>query len=120
MRRVDSFGIAQFGHNGPPIRARLIQISEIEYAFFPEDQDHLPVTLRFEDSPRIRGRVLSGTILAEGPQDFSFARASCGCQTPKHLRGPARVLLAQLPPESPSMWTQDGKPIPFPDGVVPV
>jgi hypothetical protein len=111
-RKVDSFGTAQIGSTGA-FRARLIQTANTEFALFPESSDVYPVTLRFTEEPRIRGRVLSGTLLAEGPTDFAFARASCGCQTPKHLRGPARNFLAQLPAE-PEMWTESGKPIPFP------
>jgi hypothetical protein len=120
-RHVDSFGTAQIGDTGA-FRARLIQTGETEYALFPDSSDIMPTTLHFAESPRIRGRVLSGTLLAEGPTDFAFARASCGCQTPKHLRGPARKFLAQLTlePAPEAMWTESGKPIPFPDGAVPV
>jgi hypothetical protein len=117
-RRVDSFGTAQIGDHGA-FRARLIQTDETEFALFPEDPNTYPVNLRFAEPPRIRGRVLSGTLQVEGPTDFAFARASCGCQTPRHLRGPARMFLAQLSdPEPDAMWTEDGRPVPIPGGVL--
>lgn len=96
-KRVDAFGNIQIG-KGPAFRARLIQTSSTEFAVFPDagTSDVLPTTVTFAEPPKIRGRNLTGTLLAEGPTDFLFQRASCGCQTPNQLRGPARRLLETL------------------------
>lgn len=91
-RRVDSFGNAQIGGTGA-FRGRLIQMDGTQFAIFPESGD--PGTLNFQETPVIRGRNLTATLVDD--QEFIFQRASCGCSTPQHLRGPARRFLETLP-----------------------
>lgn len=96
--RIDSFGNFQIGP-GPASRGRLIQMGGTDFALFPE-KNGMPVILTFEDAPTIKGRTLRGTLTgAETPDPtFVFQRASCGCQTPKELKGPARNFLKLLEP----------------------
>lgn len=92
VKRVDSFGNAQIGGSGA-FRGRLIQMDGTKFAIFPESGD--PGVLEFQATPTIKGRVLSATLVDD--QAFVFQRASCGCQTPNDLRGPARRFLETLP-----------------------
>lgn len=94
VKRVDSFGNAQIGGTSA-FRARLIQTGATSFAIFPEHGDS--GQLEFKETPGIRGRVLSATLVDD--QEFVFQRASCGCQTPDHLRGPARRFLETLSAE---------------------
>jgi hypothetical protein len=92
VKRVDAFGIVQIGGSGP-FRARMIQTGSTSFAIFPESGD--PGRLELQDVPVIKGRMLSATLVDE--QALVFQRASCGCQTPTHLKIPARRLLETLP-----------------------
>jgi hypothetical protein len=91
MANIDTFGTAMLG-SGPTFRARLIQTGPTTFGLFP-DGDRAPQWLNLQDVPTKKGRQLAG-ITDEGV--FSFQRASCGCQTPMHLRGPKRTFLAKL------------------------
>lgn len=93
VKRVDAFGNVQIGGSGA-FRGRLIQTGSTSFAIFPESGD--PGQLEFKDSPVIKGRMLSATLVDD--QEFVFQRASCGCQTPASLKGPARRLLETLEP----------------------
>lgn len=95
IKRVDSFGNAMIGSAGA-FRARLIQTDAMTFAIFPESGD--PGELHFQDIPVIKGRVMNATLIDD--QEFVFQRASCGCQTPAHLRGPARIFLERLAQET--------------------
>lgn len=90
---IDTFGNAQIG-GSHAFRARLIQTGETEFAIFPEQGD--PGALVFQAKPTVKGRTMKATLADD--QEFLFQRASCGCQTPMHLRGPARRFLATLAP----------------------
>lgn len=91
--RIDTFGITQIGEGTPPFRARLIQTGETTFGIFPESGD--PGALIFQAAPAVKGRILTATLVDD--QAFVFQRASCGCQTPMHLRGPSRRFLETLP-----------------------
>jgi hypothetical protein len=96
--RIDAFGNVQFGP-GPAFRGRLIQTGPVNFAIFPEKGDMPPAWLVFEEEPKKKGRTLYGTLVAETPDpSFAFQRAGCSCQTPAHMRGPARKFLQQLEP----------------------
>jgi len=92
IANIDTFGNAMIGTD-PPFRARLIQTGVTSFAIFPE-KDRAPQWLNIQEAPKKKGRQLTG-ITTEGAV-FAFQRASCGCQTPMHLRGPKRTFLNQL------------------------
>lgn len=93
VKRVDAFGNSQIGPSGA-FRARLIQTGATSFAIFPEQGD--PGQLEFKDTPVIKGRTLTATLVDD--QAFVFQRASCGCSTPEHLKGPSRRFLERLNP----------------------
>jgi hypothetical protein len=92
--RIDTFGNVQIGE-GPAFRGRLIQSDATTFYLFPENGE-AGQTLTFSAEPKKKGRLLQGTLTDESA--FVFQRASCGCQTPTELRGPARKFIDTLIP----------------------
>lgn len=92
MSKIDTFGNIQIGE-GPAFRGRLIQSSATSFYIFPEGGQPGQV-LTFSAEPKKKGRLLQGTLADES--EFVFQRASCGCQTPMELRGPARKFIETL------------------------
>lgn len=92
MSKIDVFGNVQIGE-GPAFRGRLIQADATTFYVFPEG-GVAGQTLTFSEEPKKKGRLLQGTLTDESA--FNFQRASCGCQTPTELRGPARKFIETL------------------------
>lgn len=92
MSKIDTFGNVQIGE-GPAFRGRLIQSDATTFYIFPESMEPGQV-LTFSAAPTKKGRLLQGTLVDETA--FNFQRASCGCQTPTELRGPARKFIETL------------------------
>lgn len=92
--QIDAFGTLQF-QPGSTFRARLIEVSKTELAFFPETGSGAEAGVLYLNSPyTIKGRVLTASISDD--TTIRFARASCGCQTPHDLRGPRSRFLQTL------------------------
>jgi hypothetical protein len=89
MNRVDTFGNAQISE-GPAFRGRLIQSTATVFYIFPEGNQPGQV-LTFTEAPARKGRLLDGTL--DDGSTFVFQPATCGCQTPTELRGPARKFI---------------------------
>ena len=94
MKTIDAFGKLSIDDQ-PQSRARLIQIDSTSYAAFPEADPKVPVLITATAPARLHGRNL--VIETIGGGMVRFQRASCGCQTPGSLRGPASRLLALVP-----------------------
>jgi len=94
VQRVDAFGNVQFG-DGPAFRGRVIQMSGLSFAVFREDHQ-APAVVELSEPAVIKGRTMTGTFADEVHTRFVMQRASCGCSTPSHLRGPARRFLETL------------------------
>lgn len=92
MSKIDTFGNVQIGE-GPAFRGRLIQSNATMFYLFPEGGGEGQI-LTFSEEPKKKGRLLQGTLADESA--FVFQRASCGCQTPTDLRGPARKFIETL------------------------
>jgi hypothetical protein len=95
--RIDAFGNIQIGP-GPAHRARVIQTGNTTFAIFPEHAEPAPYGIVLASEPRKKGRMLLGELIGDETVDFVFQRAGCSCQTPAHLKGPARKFLALLEP----------------------
>lgn len=91
---IDAFGQLRV-NGGPTIRARIIQVTPITLAVFPEASPESPFQVTLSEPPRIRGRVMTAALADDGGT-LEFQRAGCGCQTPSSLRGPAGRFLARL------------------------
>lgn len=93
-KQVDAFGTLQF-QPGSTFRARVIEVSRTELAFFPETGSGAQAGVLHLNGPyAIKGRVLTASVSDD--VTVRFARASCGCQTPQDLRGPRSRFLQTL------------------------
>ena len=94
MATVDAFGTLQF-QPGSTFRARVIEVSRTELAFFPETGSGAVAGVLYLNEPyTIRGRVLTASVSDDVA--IRFARAGCGCETPYDLRGPRNQFLQTL------------------------
>lgn len=94
MKTIDAFGRIRVD-GGEASRARLIQVTPFVLGAFPEG-DAEPYTLTLAEPYRVKGRMLTATLTSG--ELLEFQRASCGCQTPQNLRGPARQFVDRLVP----------------------
>ncbi len=84
FRQIDSFGDVRVD-GGNLTRARLIRVEEFLFAAFTEADPTVPMLFAITAEPTVRGRNLSVETIGGGL--LEFRRASCGCQTPRSLRG---------------------------------
>lgn len=94
MKKIDAFGKIKID-NGPIIRARVIEVTPMFLAAFPESDPAAPILITLSGPYRVKGRILTASTIGDGV--IEFQRASCGCQTPSSLRGPASTFIATIP-----------------------
>lgn len=97
-RSIDTFGDVRVD-GGTPYRARLIRLDDVTYAAFTEADPTVPIMFTAVADPGIRGRVVSVELIGGGL--LEFRRASCGCQTPRNLRGPRSKFTVHVPNAAP-------------------